>query len=218
MKHLQAYELLESSGRNLKSYNSEKYNKITGKTSAPGFTDWIYNIFKSLQNNFDNMDNYFKNNIYMKSSNGQVIDTGLGWMLGQAGSLVTGVAAKIFEPSDFISTNWKSSDGTPLQAPTTDKDVKPEHLRLFNDNFEKKTLPNINSDEDMKSYISTLYQKAGTPPGKVKWLDDAAATVSNSYYNKSKGWGQTASELPSLGNNPITTKKMPTADIKMPEF
>ena len=67
----------------------------------------------------------------------------------------------------------------------------------------------------MKSYISTLYQKAGTPPGKVKWLDDAAATVSNSYYNKSRGWGQTASELPSLGNNPVTSKKVPTTGMEM---
>lgn len=202
MRHLQTYELLESSGKYLKSHNDQKYNKITGKTSAPGFSDWFYNIFKSLQGNFENMDNYFKNNIYMKTSSGQKLDTGLGWLIGQAGSLVTGVAAKIFEPGEFVSTNWKSSDGSMLQAPTSDKDVKTEHLRLFNDNFEKKTLPNIKNDDDMKSYISTLYQKAGTPPGKVKWLDDAAATVSNSYYNKTKGWGQTSPvELPSLQPN-----------------
>jgi hypothetical protein len=80
-------------------------------------------------------------------------------------------------------------------------------------------------NRENNSYVQEILEKnvptnfkISNESKKVKWLDDAAATVSNSYYNKSKGWGQTASELPSLGNNPIVTKRMPTADIKMSEF
>jgi hypothetical protein len=189
MKHLQSYELLESSDKYVKSYSPQKYKKITGNDSAPGFTGWIYNIFTSLKNNFENMDGFFKSNVYMKDIHGNAIDTGMGWLIGQAGSLATSVAAKIFEPSEFVSTNWKSSDGSMLQAPTSDKDVKTEHLRLFNDNFAKKDLPNIKNDDDMKSWITDFYKKAGTPPGKVKWADDAVSTVSNTYFNKSMGFG-----------------------------
>jgi hypothetical protein len=192
MRHLQSYELLESSDKNVKSYSPEKFKKITGNDSAPGFTGWIYNIFMSLKNNFENMDNFFMSDVYMKDIHGKPIDTGMGWLIGQAGSLATSVAAKIFEPSEFISTNWKSSDGSMLQAPTSDKDVKTEHLRLFNDNFSKKDLPNIKSDEDMKSWITNFYKKAGTTPGNVKWVDDAALTAGNTYFNKSAGLGRTA--------------------------
>jgi hypothetical protein len=183
MRHLQAYELLESSDKYVKSYSPDKYKKITGNDSAPGFTGWIYNIFKSLQSNFENMDNFFMSNIYMKDIHGNPIDTGMGWLIGQAGSMATSVAAKIFEPSEFISTNWKTSDGTTVQPPTSDKDVKTEHLRLFNDNFAKKDLPNIKTDEDMKSWITNFYKKAGTTPGRVKWADDAASTAANTYFN-----------------------------------
>lgn len=189
MRHLQTYELLESSSKNLKSFTPDKYRKITGNSSASGFTGWIYNIFMSLKSNFENMDNFFMSNIYMKDLHGKPIDTGMGWLIGQAGSLATSVAAKIFEPGEFISTNWKSSDGTMLQPPTSDKDVKTEHLRLFNDNFTKKDLPNIKNDEEMKSWITGFYKKAGTPPGRVKWADDAVLTASNTYYNKSMGYG-----------------------------
>lgn len=191
MRHLQSYELLESSDKNVKSYSPEKFKKITGNDSAPGFTGWIYNIFTSLKNNFENMDGFFKNEIYMKDIHGNAIDTGMGWLIGQAGSLATSVAAKIFEPSEFISTNWKSSDGSMLQAPKSDKDVKTDHLRLFNDNFTNKDLPNIKNDDDMKSWITNFYKKAGTSPGNVKWVDDAALTAGNTYFNKSAGMGRT---------------------------
>ena len=204
MRHLQSYELLESSDKNFKSYSPEKYKKITGNDSAPGFTGWIYNIFMSLKNNFENMDNFFMSNVYMKDIHGNPIDTGMGWLIGQAGSMATSVAAKIFEPSEFVSTNWKSSDGSMLQAPTSDKDVKTEHLRLFNDNFAKKDLPNIKSDEDMKSWITNFYKKAGTTPGNVKWVDDAASTAGNTYYNGSMGYGGTGVESGSGGIGTVT--------------
>jgi len=199
MRHLQSFELLESSNKYVKSYTPEKYKKITGSDSAPGFTGWIYNIFMSLKSNFENMDNFFMSNIYMKDIHGKPIDTGMGWLIGQAGSLATSVAAKIFEPSEFISTDWKSSDGSTITPPTSDKDVKPEHLRLFNDNFAKKDLPNIKNDGDMKNWITDFYKKSGTPPGKIRWVDDAASTASNTYYNRSMGYGGTEVESGSGG-------------------
>jgi hypothetical protein len=80
-----------------------------------------------------------------------------------------------------------------LQAPTSDKDVKTEHLRLFNDNFSNKDLPNIKNDDDMKSWITNFYKKAGTTPGQSQLADDVALTASNTYLNNSTKLGRTVS-------------------------
>ena len=44
----------------------------------------------------------------------------------------------------------------------------------------------------MKSWITNFYKKAGTTPGNVGWVDDAALTAGNTYFNKSAGLGRTA--------------------------
>lgn len=201
MKHLKPYELLESSAKNISNFSSQKYKAITGNESAPGFTGWIYGLLKGMQNNFDNMENYFKNNIYVKTKDGQTIDTGLGWLLGTAGSLATGVLSKIFEPGDFISKNqnWgsgKTSDGG-IKAPTSEADVNPEHLRLMNNKFVEKDLPNISSDAQMQDYIGRSYKGWGIGPGQSQAADDLIATNANTYYNKTKGY-PISSKLPSM--------------------
>jgi hypothetical protein len=190
MKHLKPYELLESSGRNMSNFSSQKYKSITGNDSAPGFTGWIYGLFKNMQNRFEGMDNFFKNSIYMKTTDGQTIDTGLGWLLGTAGSLATGVLAKIFEPGDFITKNqnWGAGSGSDSALPKTEADVKPEHLRLMNDKFVNNDLPNINSDTQMQDYIGNSYKKWGVSPGQSTVADDLLATNANTYYNKTKGY------------------------------
>jgi hypothetical protein len=194
MKHLKPYELLESSGRNLSNFSSQRFKTITGNDSAPGFTGWMHGLLKNMQNRFEGMDNFFKSNIYMKSSTG-TIDTGLGWLLGTAGSLATGVLAKIFEPGDFISTNqnWGagSSIGSDSSLPKSEADVKPEHLRLMNSKFVNNDLPNINSDAQMQDYIGNSYKKLGVSPGQSSVADDLIATNTNTYYNKSKGYSFT---------------------------
>jgi hypothetical protein len=45
----------------------------------------------------------------------------------------------------------------------------------------------------MKSWITDFYKKAGTTPGQSKLADDVASTVSNTYFNKSTGLGNTVS-------------------------
>jgi hypothetical protein len=199
MKHLKPYELLESSGKNLSNFSNQKYKAITGNDSAPGFTGWIYGLLKGLQNNFDNMENYFKNNIYVKTKDGQTIDTGLGFLLGAVGSLATGVLSKIFEPGDFISKNqnWGSSGGKEITAPKTEAEVKPEHLRLMNNKFIEQDLPNITSDTQMKDYIGKSYKRWGIAPGQSQSADDLIATNANTYFNKISGY-PVASKLPSV--------------------
>ncbi len=204
MKHLKPYELLESSGKNISNFSSQKYKSITGNDSAPGFSGWIYGLLKGMQSNFDNMENYFKNNIYVKTKDGQTIDTGFGWLLGTAGSLATGVLSKIFEPGDFISKNqnWgsnKSGDSAPIKAPESEADVKPEHLRLMNDKFISNDLPNISSDNQMQDYITRSYKGWGIAPGQSQAADDLIATNANTYYNKTKGYS-IASKLPSMSD------------------
>jgi hypothetical protein len=192
MKHLKPYELLESSGRNLSNFSSQRFKSITGNDSAPGFTGWMHGLLKTMQNRFEGMDNFFKSDIYMKSSTG-TIDTGLGWLLGTAGSLATGVLAKIFEPGDFISTNqnWGAGSGSDSSLPKSEADVKPEHLRLMNSKFVNNDLPNINSDAQMQDYIGNSYKKLGVSPGQSSVADDLIATNTNTYYNKSKGYSFT---------------------------
>jgi len=198
MKHLKPYELLESSGKNISNFSSQKYKAITGNNSAPGFTGWIYGLLKGMQNNFDNMENYFKNNIYVKTKDGQTIDTGLGWLLGTAGSLATGVLSKIFEPGDFISKNqnWGSGNSG-IKAPETEAGVKPEHLRLMNNKFVEQDLPNISSDTQMKDYIGKSYKGWGIAPGQSQAADDLIATNANTYFNKISGY-PVASKLPTI--------------------
>jgi hypothetical protein len=189
MKHLRSYELLESSGRNISNFSSQRYKSITGNDSAPGFTGWLHGLFKTMQNRFEGMDGFFKNNLYVKTQGG-TIDTGLGWLLGTAGSLATGVLAKIFEPGDFISKNqnWGAGSGSDSGLPRSESDVKPEHLRLMNNKFVNNDLPNINSDTQMQDYIGNSYKKWGVSPGQSTVADDLLATNANTYYNKTKGY------------------------------
>lgn len=188
MKHLKAYELLESSGKNINNFSAQKYKSITGNDSAPGFTGWIYGLLQSMQSRFDNMDSFFKSSIYMKGSGGQTIDTGLGWLLGTAGSLATGVLSKIFEPSVFISRNQNSGSGEKISQPGSETEVKTEHLRVMNDKFKKNDLQNITSDSQMQDYIENSYKQWGVAPGQSAAADELIATNANTYYNKSKGY------------------------------
>lgn len=189
MKHLKPYELLESSGRNMSNFSSQRFKSITGNDSAPGFTGWMYGLLKTMQARFEGMDGFFKNNIYVKTKDGQTIDTGLGWLLGTAGSLATGVLSKIFEPGDFISKNqnWGSGSGD-TALPKSESEVKPEHLRLMNNKFVNNDLPNINSDAQMQDYIGNSYKRWGVSPGQSTVADDLLATNANTYYNKTKGY------------------------------
>lgn len=202
MKHLTPYELLESSGRNISNFSPQRFKSITGNDSAPGFSGWVHGILKTMQNRFEGMDGFFQNNLYVTTPQGK-IDTGLGWLLGTAGSLATGVLSKIFEPGDFISTNqnWGSSGGEKgLSAPGTEADVKPEHLRLMNDKFVKNDLPNITSDSQMQDYIGNSYKTWGVTPGQSRVADDLLATNANTYYNKTKGYPFTS---PSPSNSKL---------------
>jgi hypothetical protein len=183
MKHLDNFQIFE---------NKIKQEALLEKGSAPaGWSNWFYDFFKDMQNRFENFDSYYKQNIAMKDKTGKPIDTGLGWLIGTAGSLATGVAAKLFEPGDFASKN-----GQGLLAPKKDADITPQHKRLFNDNFKQNDLPKMNSDADFQNWASAQYKKAGVKPGQDKTVDSLVGDASKSFFGKSRGVA-TGSEIAS---------------------
>lgn len=197
MKHLHSYTLFESNFKNYDKYNSSKYSSYTGGSTQPGWQDWMYNFFRSMQNRFENFNNYYRSNIAMKRTDGTAIDTGLGWLIGKSGSLATDVMSKIFEPGKFAGLSGqgllaKKSGEKGLSA----KNVTPEHHRLLNDEFVKNDLPGIKNDDQMKDYIFGYYKKIGVPPGNNKVADDVAATYASTYYNNKKAKGMASQALP----------------------
>lgn len=209
MKYIRSYALFESSLKNYSKYDSSKYTTYTGQSTQPGWQDWIYNFFRSMQNRFENFDNYYKSNIAVKTSSGDrtPINTGLGWLIGKTGSLGSEVMAKIFEPGKFASLSGQGLLGpkspsataatTSVEGIKSSKDVRPEHHRLLNDQFVKNDLPGIKSDDQMKDYIFNYYKNVGVPPGKNKVADDVAATYASTYYNNKQSQGMLTQTLPS---------------------
>jgi hypothetical protein len=217
MKYLDTYKIFENKKRT--SYD-RSYEYYTGNKAQPGFSDFLYNFFRGMNDRFKNFNNYYKQNIALTDVSGKKIDTGLGWLVGTAGDLATNVAMKIFEPQDKKPFNklpedpdkkdnswwarkkesdpkdkeWlvkKSGDspldGSSLSLPKSDAEVTPEHMRLLNNNFIKKDLTNINTDQQMQDWVMDFYKKAGTPPGKNKVADEVAANAVGSFFSKKKG-------------------------------
>jgi hypothetical protein len=224
MKYLNTYKIFEA--KKYSSYDS-RYKYYTGNDAQPGFSDFLYDFFKGMNDRFKNFDNYYKQNMALKDVSGRTIDTGLGWLVGTAGDLGTSVAMKIFEPQDKKPFNklpedpdkkdnswwarkkegdpkdkeWlvKKSDDSPLDGsslslPKSDAEVTPEHMRLLNNNFIKKDLANINTDQQMQDWVMDFYKKAGTPPGKNKVADEVASNALGSFFSKKKGINPTAIE------------------------
>lgn len=197
MKNIDSFQIFE--GYN-KFRNYSNYYRYTGSNPQPGYQEYIYDFFRGMRDRFENFNNYYKTNIAMTGYSGQKIDTGLGWLIGKAGSLGSTVAMKIFEPQekkpftkiekDPKDKEWlfkKKEAEDKLSKVNSDGDVTPEHQRLFNSNFVKNDLPAIQNDDSMKNYIFDFYKKAGVPPGKNKVADETAATLVTSYYNKKRG-------------------------------
>lgn len=207
MKYIRSYTLYESTLKVFEKYDSSTYTTYTGQSTQPGWQDWIYNFFRSMQNRFENFDNYYKSNIAVKTSSGDrtPINTGLGWLIGKTGSLGSEVMAKIFEPGKFASLSNQgllapkstSAAGTSVEGIRSPKDVRPEHHRLLNDQFVKNDLPGIKNDDQMKDYIFNYYKNVGIPPGKNKVADEVAATYASTYYNNKQSQGMLTQTLPS---------------------
>ncbi len=201
MKYIRSYALYESSLKIFEKYDSSKYTKYTGQSAEPGWQDWIYNFFKSMQSRFEGFDRFYQREIAVKKTGGGVIDTGMGWLIVKTGSLATELMAKIFEPNKFATLT-----GQGLLAPKSPadvsgiksaKDVTPEHHRLLNDQFVKNDLPTISNDDQMKDYIFNYYKKIGVPPNYNKVADEVAATYATTYFNNKKSQGMLAQGLPS---------------------
>jgi hypothetical protein len=201
MKYIRSYTLYESTLKVFEEYDASNYYKNTGQSAQPGWQDWIYNFFRSMQNRFQGFDRFYQREIAVKKAGGGSIDTGLGWLIGKSGSLATELMAKIFEPNKFASL---TNQGLLAPKSTTDvptikssKDVTPEHHRLLNDQFVKNDLPNISNDDQMKDYIFNYYKKIGVPPNYNKVADEVAATYATTYFNNKKSQGMLAQGLPS---------------------
>ena len=107
MKYLNTYKIFEV--KKYSSYDS-RYKYYTGNDAQPGFSDFIYDFFKGMNDRFKNFDNYYKQNMALKDVSGKTIDTGLGYLIGTAGDLATSVAMKIFEPQDKKTFNKLPED------------------------------------------------------------------------------------------------------------
>lgn len=187
MKHIDSFKIFEAKKKNpyrfFDTYTDNDYNRYTGANAAPGWKTWMYDMFKNLENRFDRFNDYYLQNMAVKDINGRPIDTGLGWLIGTAGSLASSVASKIFEPSGIGSIIKKDGE----KGSTTDETIKAQHQRILSDTFVKNDLSKIKDDKDFQNYIFDYYKGAGVKPGVNKELDRGAATISNTYYNSKRG-------------------------------
>lgn len=189
MKHIDSFKIFESRKKNslrfFDTYSDSDYNKYTGTNATSGWKTWLYDMFKNLEGRFDNFNSYYLNNMAVKDSSGRAIDTGLGWLIGTAGSMVSHVSSKIFEPSEIGSIIKK--DGENKSGIGADETIRAQHQRLLNDTFIKEDLPKIKSDSDFQNYFFDYYRGAGTKPGENKQLDRGIATLTNTYLNSKRG-------------------------------
>ena len=88
MKHLDTYKIFE---KKTSSY-SDRYEYYTGNKAQPGFSSFLYDFFKGMNDRFKNYNSYYKDNLAPKDVSGRTIDTGLGALIGAAGSLASSVA------------------------------------------------------------------------------------------------------------------------------
>lgn len=182
MKYIDSYKIFETKrnpNRFFDSYTNNDYSKVSGANTSPGWKDWLYNMFKNLENRFDNFDTYYKQKIAVKDINDRPIDTGLGWLIGTAGSIAANVASKVFQPAGWGKVVKKDPADTP--------EIKTEHQRLMNDSFIKNDLPKIKSDEDFKEHLWDYYKNSGVKPGVSKQVDTGAATFANTYLSSKSG-------------------------------
>lgn len=187
MKHIDSFQIFEAKknpNRFFDSYTDTDYSSVSGTNTSPGWKDWLYGMFKNLENRFENFDSYYQREIAMKDLSGRTIDTGLGWLIGTAGSLAANVAAKIFKPAGWGRRIKKDKSDSSDSSGMT---IKTEHQRLMNDSFVKNDLPKIKSDEDFKEYVWDYYKYAGVKPGVNKEVDSGMATIANTYLNNKRG-------------------------------
>jgi len=190
MKHIDSFKIFEAKknpNRFFDSYTDSDYTSVSGSNTAPGWKDWLYNMFKNLEDRFERFDTYYQQNIAVKDINGRPIDTGMGWLIGTAGSLAANVASKIFKPAGWGKVIKKDPATSGAGTSASDMTIKTEHQRLMNDSFMKNDLPKIKSDDDFKEYVWDYYKHAGVKPGINKEVDTGAATIANTYLNSKRG-------------------------------
>ena len=179
MKHLRTYKVFEN---------------VLGDIESG-----IHDFWSDMNQKFDDFDQNYQNNIAYKTKDGSVVDTGLGWLIGTAGSLVTGIAQKLFSKNDFFakkvrvkdSTTGLERDATDAEMdklfPKDDKGLTPVHQRLLNNNFIERDLPKINNKSEMQNYMKSFYEKAGVKRGQVPYIDKVADQNVGAYLKKSGG-------------------------------
>jgi len=210
MEHIQGYELFEAS--NLKhqgfsdvysSYSSQDYLNTRGRPLKPGVSGMVHNFFKGMEKKFDNFGKSYAQHVEFKPSANNwgtnAAATGVGDAIGIAGSLVSGVLSKIFDPKSFFRKSSSYSTGSSkysgtgtnrgtdrnLPIPKTEKDVTLQHKNLFLDEYETSTLPRIKTKSQLEKYIAEYYKKAGVKPGEVNTVDQLAAHQVAMFMNKS---------------------------------
>jgi hypothetical protein len=204
MKHICNYEVFEA--------NSQGSGGIEGA---------IHDFFAGIESRFADFNDKYRSDIAFKTTDGQVVDTGLGFLIGAAGSLIAGVAKRLFSKNDFFarkiqvkdSKTGKTRNATDREMnemfPNDDDALSPVHQRLLNNDFISKDLPNMRNDSDMQSYVKNIYKKNGFKRGENPFFDKSVNGMVGSYVKQNKGqkvvpeaiesgWiGKTAMELES---------------------
>jgi hypothetical protein len=173
MKHLKTFRIFEN-----------EVNIEEAENQDETMTGWLYNFFNNLSAKFKEFERVYTANSY-KDSFGKPIDSGLGWLIGTAGSMASNVAAKVFKPSDVFKRNGKGILGS-LKSPETDADVTVDHQRLMNKDFIDNDLPNIKSENDMANWAARQYSKNGIRPNERPFFDQMVRNAAVSYKNGGK--------------------------------
>jgi len=188
MKNLQVYEsfiINESEKLFFKRHNQpESYDKRAkksyGLSDDPTILQKTRNFFQKIEDRINKMaaqgSAIVKQN---RASRGGGPDTGVENLFGVF-SVVPNVLKRVFGPTDFEFVK---------KAPKDDS-VDLEFMRHTNEDFAKKELPNIRSEQQLEDNIADLYQKGGVKKGQSPVLDDIARNRANLYYSREKNPNQ----------------------------
>jgi len=146
---------------------------------------WMEGFFQGFADRFGSFNRYYRHELAAKDSRGNIIDTGLGFLVGTIGGMTSQFLADLFKrkPED---PNMKN-----LPTPGKDDQVTVLHQRLYNDNFVKNDLPKIKNDTELEKYfIKNVYGKYNIKPGQSKAVDDAVLTNAGSYFNQNRNAGE----------------------------
>lgn len=181
MKNIQEYQefcLNESSAifyqrHNMPTTYKERARKSYNLSDNPTVLTNVGNFFQKMEDKFTDVGNYMAQAQKLRrAERGGGPDTGVEALYGLF-SLAPNILKKVFGPTKASFKN---------QIPS-DKEVNLEFMRHTNEDFVKKDLPNIKTEDQMIAHVNDIYKKAGVKPKQSPVLDDIVRNRLNIYYD-----------------------------------